>query len=103
MPDSMALELIEFPGKLGASGKRPRFKFTTRQRRITSYLPEIDVALVASGKDPRWLHSKINSAPFSRRSPIEHMAAHGMEGMTDVLKLLNRAVMRASLSKPGRM
>ena len=46
-----ALELIEFPGKLGMSGKRPRFRFTTRQQRITSYLPEIDAALVAAGKD----------------------------------------------------
>ena len=35
IPDAMALELIEFPGKLGASGKRPRFRFTTRQQRIT--------------------------------------------------------------------
>jgi hypothetical protein len=43
IPDAMALELIEFPGKLGASGKRPRFRFTTRQQRITSYLPEIAI------------------------------------------------------------
>ena len=42
IPDATALELIEFPGKLGVSGKRPRFKFTTHQQRITSYLPEID-------------------------------------------------------------
>jgi hypothetical protein len=33
IPGAMALELIEFPGKLGASGKRPRFRFTTRQQR----------------------------------------------------------------------
>ena len=51
IPDATALELIEFPGKLGMSGKRPRFRFTTRQQRITSYLPEIDAALVAAGKD----------------------------------------------------
>ena len=50
IPDATALELIEFPGKLGMSGKRPRFKFTTRQQRITSYLPEIDAALVAAGR-----------------------------------------------------
>ena len=30
IPDATALELIEFPGKLGASGKRPRFRFTAR-------------------------------------------------------------------------
>jgi hypothetical protein len=32
------LELIKFPGKLGKEGKRPRFRFTTQQQRITSYL-----------------------------------------------------------------
>jgi hypothetical protein len=42
VPDATALELIEFPGKLGASGKRLRFRFTTRQQRIGSYLPEMD-------------------------------------------------------------
>jgi hypothetical protein len=26
VPDAIALELIEYPGKLGASGKRPRFR-----------------------------------------------------------------------------
>jgi hypothetical protein len=61
VPDDVALELIQFPGKLGKSGKRPRFRFTTRQRRITSYLPEIDAALVAAGKDQGWLHRKIQA------------------------------------------
>jgi hypothetical protein len=28
VPDDVALELIEFPGKLGKTGKRPRFRFT---------------------------------------------------------------------------
>ena len=71
IPDATALELIEFPGKLGASGKRPRFRFTTRQQRITSYLPEIDAALTPAGKDQAWLHRKIQGAPFSRRTPID--------------------------------
>jgi hypothetical protein len=53
VPDDVALELIEFPGKLGKAAKRPRFRFTTRQKRITSYLPEIDAALTAAGKDQR--------------------------------------------------
>ena len=99
IPDATALELIEFPGKLGASGKRPRFRFTTRQKRITSYLPEIDAALVAAGKDQAWLHRKIRGAPMSGRPPIEHMVAHGMGGMADVLQLLNRATMRVALTK----
>lgn len=97
VPDATALELIEFPGKLGKEGKRPRFRFTTRQQRTTSYLPEIDAALAAAGKDPGWLHRKISAAPFSRRSPIEHMVQHGMQGMADVLRVLTRAAMQAAL------
>jgi hypothetical protein len=102
VPDAIALELIEFPGKLGKEGKRPRFRFTTRQKRITSYLPEIDAALIAAGKDHSWLHRKIQGAPFSRRTPIEYMVARGMEGMADVLQTLNRAAMQAALAKQGR-
>lgn len=98
VPDATALELIRFSGKLGASGKRPRFRFTTRQQRITSYLPEIDAALASAGKDQGWLHRKIGDAPFSCRTPIEHMVAHGMDGLADVLRFLNRLTMRAALS-----
>jgi hypothetical protein len=101
VPNATALELIEFPGKLGASGKRPRFRFTTRQQRITSYLPEIDAALAAAGKDQAWLHRKIQAPPFSRGTPLEHMVTHGMEGMAEVLQILNRAVLRAALAKRG--
>jgi len=98
VPDAAALELIEVPGKLGASGKRPRFRFTTRQRRITSYLPEIDAALAAAGKDQAWLHRKAPGTPFSRWTPIEHRVAPGMDGMADVLRFLNRAAMRTALT-----
>ena len=59
IPDAIALELIEFPGKLGKEGKRPRFRFTTRQQRIASYLPEIDTVLAITGNDQTWLHRKI--------------------------------------------
>jgi len=102
VPDVIALELIEFPGKLGKEGKRPRFRFTTRQQRITSYLLEIDTALAAAGGDQTWLHRKIQGAPFSRRTPIEHIVARGMEGMADVLQALNRTAMKAALAKQGR-
>jgi hypothetical protein len=97
IPDATALELIEFPGKLGKEGKRPRFRFTTRQQRITSYLPEIEAALVAAGKDQAWLHRKIATPPFDRKSPIEHMLTRKMDGMTDVLRALNREAMRVAL------
>jgi gamma-glutamylcysteine synthetase len=102
VPDATALELIEFPGKVGKEGKRPRFRFTTHQQRITSYLPEIDAALASAGKDPIWLHRKIQRSPFSRRTPIEQMLAHRMDGMADVLQILNRAAMQAALAKKGR-
>jgi hypothetical protein len=98
VPDEAALELIEFPGKLGKSGKRPRFRFTTRQKRITSYLLEIDAALAAAGKDQAWLHRKIQAAPFSRHTPIEFMVTNGMKGMADVLRILSRVAMRVALT-----
>ena len=101
VPDAAALELIEFPGKLGASGKRPRFRFTTRQRRITSYLSEINAALAAAGEGSGVAASQGPGTPFSRRTPIEHMVAHGMDGMADVLRSLNRAAMRAALTAAG--
>jgi hypothetical protein len=77
VPDAMALDLIGYPGKIGALGKRPRFRFTTRQQRVTSYLAEVDAAVTAAGKDQAWLHRKIQGAPFTRRAPIEHMIAQG--------------------------
>lgn len=98
IPDATSLELIEFAGKLGKDGKRPRFRFSTRQQRITSYLPEIDASLVAAGKGQSWLHRKIEAAPFMRRSPIEHMLVGGLVGMSDVLQRLNREAMRTALS-----
>ena len=102
IPDAIALELIEFPGKLGKEGKRPRFRFTTRQQRIASYLPEIDTVLAITGNDQTWLHRKIQGAPFFGRTPIEYIVARGMEGMADVLQALNRAAMQAALAKQGR-
>jgi hypothetical protein len=101
VPDATALELIEFPGKPGRDGRRPRFRLTTRQQRITSYLPEIDAALAAAGKDRTWLHRTLRHAPFSRRTPIDHMMARGMDGMADVLQELNRAALRAALARRG--
>jgi hypothetical protein len=65
-------------------------------------LPEIDAALPAAGKDQTGLHRKIQHPPFSCRTPIEHMVAHGMDGMADVLHVLNRAVMQEALAKQDR-
>ena len=105
VPDATALELIGYPGQITASGKRPRFRLTTRQQRITTYLAEIDAAVAAAGKDGAWLHRKIQGAPFSRQTPIQHMIAQGTNGAADVLRVLNLATMRAALagSETGRV
>ena len=52
LPDAEALELISYPGKIGPSGKRPRFRLSTRQTHLASYLPEIEAALQAIGEAP---------------------------------------------------
>jgi hypothetical protein len=100
VPDTTALELLGFPGKLGKEGKRPRFRFSTRQQRITTYLPEIDAALQAAGEDHGWLHRK--AAAFNGRTPLEHSVAFGTEGMAGVLQALNRKAMRQALSPKPR-
>jgi hypothetical protein len=48
-----------------------------------------------------WLQRKIQRSPLSRRTPIEHMIARGMDGTADVLQNLNRAAMRSALAKRG--
>jgi hypothetical protein len=101
-PDAPALALIAFTGRIAKEGKRPRFRFTTHQRRITSYLAEIDAALMAAGKDQDWLHRKTRSPPFAGRTPIEYMVASGTNGMADVLSALSRAAMQAALTMPRR-
>jgi hypothetical protein len=98
VPDAVALELIQFPGKIGNSGKRPRFRFTTKQGRLTSYMAEIDAALAVTERDPAWLHRKSRSAPFSGKTPIDHMVEQGEAGMTDVLRELNGGALKAALS-----
>jgi hypothetical protein len=50
LPDAEALELIAYAGKIGPSGKRPRFRLSTRQTHLASYLPEIEAALQAIGE-----------------------------------------------------
>jgi hypothetical protein len=86
-----------YPGKIDASGKRPRFRFTTRQQRIVSYLPEIDAGLSGAGEDLRWLHRKNGKLPFSGRSPLDRMRAGSGEGRAEVLRFLNRAALHLAL------
>jgi hypothetical protein len=97
IPDAKALDLIGYPGKLPTSGKRPRFRLTTRQTRTAEYLPEIQAALESIGERPSWLTRRNRSAPFSGRAPLDTMAERGVAGIAEVMQFLNRAVMRKSL------
>jgi hypothetical protein len=67
IPAADALELIGYPGKIGASGKRPRFRLSTRQTRLAAYLPEIEAALHAIGER----QPGCNGATGPRRSRVE--------------------------------
>jgi hypothetical protein len=99
--DADALELIEFAGKLGKSGKRPRFRFSRHQKRLTSYLMEIDTALVDAGLDAAWLKKQTRSAPFDGQTPLVFMTREGTDGMAAVLRVLTGKAMRLALK--GKM
>ena len=99
MPDSAALVPLDYSGKIGASGKRPRFRFLPHQKQITSYLKEIDVATTGGGEVVSWLPKKIGARPFEGRTPVEYMVKMGMDGMAEVLRLLTEAALRRSLRK----
>jgi hypothetical protein len=99
IPDANALEVIGYPGKIGAAGKRPRFRLSTRQTKLALHLPEIEAALQAIGEPPSWLRRRNRSAPFSDRAPLEWMAEQGGDGLAGLLRFLNRAVLRKSLRR----
>jgi hypothetical protein len=97
IPDAEALELIDYAGKIGGSGKRPRFRLSTRQTRVAAYLPEIEAALRTIGEETGWLHRRNRAAPFAGRTPIKVMADDEGAGAAQVLQFLNRQVLRKSL------
>jgi hypothetical protein len=97
LTDAEALELIGYAGKIGGSGKRPRFRLSTRQTHVASYLPAIETALQAIGEEPAWLHRRNRAAPFAGRTPIKIMIESNGAGAPEVLQFLNRAVLRKSL------
>jgi len=98
VPDDVALVLIDYQGKIGKSGMRPRFRFSTRQQRISAYLPEIDRALSAAGRDPHWLRRRNAAAPFHGRTPLAYMVGGGRAAMAQVLRMLHAAALRAALT-----
>jgi hypothetical protein len=72
IPDAAALGLIEFAGKMGKLGARPRFRFGPHQRQLTAYLAEIDAAMTILGEDPGWLGKR------NRASPAGNFPSAGM-------------------------
>ena len=103
VPDDQALELIGFPGKIGKSGKRPRFRLSTSQVKTLEWLLEIDRAAGPThGNAGAWLRRRARSAPMNGRTPMEAMIEDCEATITAILQQLNREVMRKALKQsPG--
>jgi len=99
LPNADALNLIDYPGKLPASGKRPRFRLTTHQTRLANALAEVGTALEAVGETPAWLHQRNHSSPFSGRPPLAIMVVGNGEGIGEVLRFLGRLALRKSVAR----
>jgi hypothetical protein len=95
VPDSVALELIGFAGKIGKFGKRPRFRFLPAHQQAADFMIEIDTALASAGAGVDWLHTKMRV--LGGRTPIEQMRAEGATGMEKVLQMVLRSALRSSL------
>ena len=74
-------QLCRHVRRIGPSGKRPRFRLSTHQTHLASYLPEIEAALRAIGEAPSWLVRPNRSVPFPGSSPVKLMAERDGEGM----------------------
>ena len=103
VPDDLALELIGFPGKIGKSGKRPRFRLSTSQVKTLEWLLEIDRAAgPIHGNAGAWLRRRARSAPTHGRTPMEAMIEDCEATITAILQQLNCEVMRKALKQsPG--
>ena len=100
VPDEQALELIGFVGKIGKSGKRPRFRLSTSQVKTLEWLLEIDRAAGAThGNAGAWLRRRGRSAPMNGRTPMEAMMQDGEVAITAILQQLNCEVMRKALKQ----
>lgn len=97
IPDADALNLIAYPGKLPSSGKRPRFRLTTRQTHTAKALADVGTALEAVGETPAWLSLRNRSAPFSVRPPLAVMVAGNDQGIGEVMRFLAGPALRGRL------
>lgn len=97
VPDEKALPLIDRPGGLTRSGKRPRFSLSTEQGRRLAYLLEIDANLQRTGEDAGgWIMRRNAARTFRGSSPLDYMTAHGLQGFAETLKFLNRRALERS-------
>jgi hypothetical protein len=99
IPDADALGLIDYPGKLPASAKRPRFRLTTRQTRLAHSLAEVGVALEAAGETPVWLQRRNPAPPFAGHTPLAIMVAGSGQGISEVMRFLTRLALRRSVAQ----
>jgi hypothetical protein len=98
IPDATALELIGFAGKIGKSGKRPRFRLNTHQVELLEYLQELDrTAETAHGSASRWLNNRQRAAPMNGRTPVQTIVQDGATVISILLRNLNREAMRKAL------
>jgi hypothetical protein len=101
IPDSIALELIGFVGRIGKSGKRPRFRLNTHQLQLLEYLQELDRAAEAThGSATAWLNHRQRAAPMNGRTPVQTIVQDGATVIPMLLRNLNREAMRKAL-KPA--
>ena len=96
--DEQALELIDFTGKIGKSGKRPRFRLSTSQVKKLEWLLEIDRAVEAThGNASAWIRRRSRSAPMNGRTPLQAMIEDDEAAITAILQQLNREAMRRAM------
>jgi hypothetical protein len=103
VPVATALRLMDHPGAVPASGKPPRFRMRPSQSRRFRYLAEIQQVLDAIGDETgAWLRRRSSDPALSGQTPLEHMLRRGVQGMSDVLRVLHRQSLRQALRESGR-
>ena len=99
IPDATALELIGFAGKIGKSGKRPRFRLNTQQVQLLEYLHELGRAAgMAHCSASAWLDCRQRTVPMNGRTPLETIMQDGATTIPILLRNLNRDAMRKALA-----
>ena len=99
IPDATALELIGFAGKIGKSGKRPRFRVNTQQVQLLEYLQELGRAAETTYcRASAWLGRHQRGTPMNGTTPLETIMQDGATTIPILLRNLNRDAMRKALA-----